>query len=156
MGAAAQSGVIVKDANLEGFPTVRNGTAQIPNRNHTPCMARKKSKKESGDKVRTSVKKEMAEPRIARSAKIAELKLEMDRIPTRPSTTVSGTVDRIVTPRTSKKPEKAQIAVDGQEKRYRTLRVDNTLTDRHGEEVSLKKGARVEVTVSAEDVNWRR
>jgi hypothetical protein len=73
-------------------------------------MPRENGKKESGDNARASVKKEMAKPRMARSARIAELHLEKERIPTRSSTTISGTVDRIVTSRIPKKPEKAQIS----------------------------------------------
>ncbi len=44
---------------------------------------------------------------------------------------------------------KAQIAVDRVNRRYRNLRIENSLTDEHGDEVKLKKGARVEVTVAA-------
>jgi hypothetical protein len=39
-------------------------------------MLRKKAKKRRGDATRESVKKEMAKPRITRSARIAELKLD--------------------------------------------------------------------------------
>jgi hypothetical protein len=47
-------------------------------------------------------------------------------------------------------PGKAQIAVDGADHRYRNLRIENTLTDEHGDDVRLEKGASVEVTVTAE------
>jgi hypothetical protein len=61
-----------------------------------------------------------------------------------------GTVDKIIpSPRPSQL-EKAQIAVDGAAHRYRDLRIENTLTDEHGDDVRLKKGAHVEVTVTAE------
>lgn len=33
---------------------------------------------------------------------------------------------------------------------YREIRIDNTLTNENGDEVSLKPGARVEVTVEAD------
>jgi hypothetical protein len=41
----------------------------------------------------------------------------------------------------------AQIAVDGADHGYRDLRIENTLTNEHGDDVKLKKGAHVEVTV---------
>ena len=47
-------------------------------------------------------------------------------------------------------PEKANIAVEGADHRHRDLRIENTLTDEHGDDVRLKKGAQVEVTVTAE------
>jgi hypothetical protein len=47
-------------------------------------------------------------------------------------------------------PEKAQIAVEGGDDLYKEIRIDNTLQNEKGEDVSLKPGARVEVTVEAE------
>jgi hypothetical protein len=47
-------------------------------------------------------------------------------------------------------PEKAQITVEGGDHLYREIRIDNILTNDRGEEVSLKPGAHVEVTVEAE------
>jgi hypothetical protein len=62
-----------------------------------------------------------------------------------------GIVKKIIpSPRTSL-PEKAQIAVAGATRPYRDLRVENTLTDEHGDDVRLKKGAHVEITVTAND-----
>jgi hypothetical protein len=60
-----------------------------------------------------------------------------------------GTVDKIILSRSRKQPEKAQIAVERGTRRYRNLRIENTLTDENGDEVKLKKGAHVEVTVAA-------
>ena len=51
-------------------------------------MMHKKAKKELGNATRASVMKEMAKPRIARSARIAELNLDTARIPEQPSATV--------------------------------------------------------------------
>jgi hypothetical protein len=110
-------------------------------------MLNKKEKKR-GNSTRASVEKEMAKPRIARSARITELKLDTDRIPEHPSTTMPGTVNRIIPSSRPSQPEKAQIAVDGTDQRHRHLRIENTLTDEHGDDVRLKKGARVEVTVA--------
>ena len=60
-----------------------------------------------------------------------------------------GTVDKIIQFRTPRLRETAQISIDG-ESGYRKLRVENSLTDEHGEEVKLIKGAPVEITVTAE------
>src|ERR1700680_4864375 len=132
------------------FVNVLNGTAWLISRCHDQSMLHKKGKKESGNSTRASVKKEMAKPRMARSAKIAELNLDPARIPERPSVTMPGTVDKIIPSPRPTQPEKAQIAVDGADHRHRDLRIENTLTDEHGDDVRLKKGAHVEVTVTAE------
>ena len=47
-------------------------------------------------------------------------------------------------------PEKAQITVEGAEHLYREIRVENTLQDADGNEVKLKKGATVELTIAAD------
>ena len=91
----------------------------------------------------------MAKPRMAKSARIAELNLDTTRIPEQPSITMPGIVDKIIPSRHPSNPEEAQIAVDGTN-RHRDLRITNTLTDEHGQDVKLKKGAHVEVTVTAE------
>lgn len=106
-------------------------------------------KKVSLKATRASVKKEMAKPRMARSARIAELNLDTSRIPEPPSVVMPGTVDQIIRSPDSTRPEKAQIAVDGADERYRDLRIENTLTDEHGDDVGLKKGAHVQVTITA-------
>ncbi len=64
---------------------------------------------------------------------------------------MSGRVQKIIPSRRGIEPGKAQITVDLPEKRYRELRIENSLTDEHGDEVRLKKGARVQVTVTDED-----
>jgi hypothetical protein len=112
-------------------------------------MVHKKSKNEPGKATYASVKKEMAKPRMAKSARIAELNLNT-RTPERPSISMPGTVSKIILSARVSQPEKAQIAVDGTDHRYRDLRVENTLTDEHGDDVRLKEGAHVEVTVTAE------
>ncbi len=114
---------------------------------------KKKAKKKFGEATRASVKKEMAKPRMAKSARITELNLDTARIPEQPSTTMSGTVYKIISSPHPGQPEKAQIAVDGADHWHRDLRIENTLTDEHGDDVRLKKGAHVEVTVTAKDVN---
>jgi len=60
-------------------------------------MRHKKRKKERADTTRASVEKEMAMPRMARSARIMELiLLYTTRIPGQPSTTPRGTVGKII------------------------------------------------------------
>jgi hypothetical protein len=113
-------------------------------------MEHQKTKKEPGNATRASIRKEMAKPRMARSARIAELKLDTRRIPEPPRVTMPGTVDKIIPSPRPNRPEKAQIAVRGADHRNQDLRIDNTLTDEHGDDVKLKKGAHVEVTVTAE------
>ena len=110
----------------------------------------KKSKKEPGNATRGNVEKEMTKPRMARSARVAELNLDTARIPEQPSTTMPGTVNKIIPSLRPSQPEKAQITVDGADDRHRDFRIENTLTDEHGDDVKLKKGAHVEVTVAAE------
>ena len=53
-------------------------------------MRRKKAKKETSKRSMASVKKEMAKPRMSRSAKIAELKLDTARTPEQPSLQVQA------------------------------------------------------------------
>jgi hypothetical protein len=108
-----------------------------------------KNTKRSDKSTRIDVKKEMAKPRVTRSARIAELNLDTDRIPESPSTNMAGTVIEIIPSRQAGKPESAQIALDVVGQQHRDFRIENTLTDEHGNDVKLKKGAPVEVTVTA-------
>ena len=66
------------------------------------------------------------------------------------SITLPGTVEKIIRSPSPDEPDKAQIAVEGADELYREIRIDNTLTNEDGEEVSLKPGARVDVTLEAE------
>ena len=68
----------------------------------------------------------------------------------KPSVTLPGTVELIIMPLQSNQPEKAQISVEGADDMYREIRIENTLTTRKGDEVTLKKGAEVDVTVEAD------
>jgi len=110
----------------------------------------KKARKEIGNATRASVRKEMAKPRVTKSARIAELNRDTERIAEPPSVVMSGTVDKIIPPPRPSQPEKAQITVDEADERHRDLRIENELTDEHGDDVKLKKGAHVEVIVTAE------
>lgn len=65
------------------------------------------------------------------------------------SSTFPGTVARIVKSPILNGQEKAQISVEGADPVLRDLRIDNTLKNDSGDEVSLKLGARVKITVEA-------
>jgi hypothetical protein len=67
----------------------------------------------------------------------------------KPAVVLSGTVDKII-PENFLSPEKAQISVDGADGLYREIRVENSLQDENGNEVALKRGAHVEVTIAAD------
>ena len=107
------------------------------------------NKKESDSATRASIKKEMAKPRMAKSARTAELNLDTERVPGQTRTTLPGTVNKIIASLRTTQPEKTQIAVAGGDHQPRDLRIENTLADGNGNEVRLKKGTRVEVTVTA-------
>lgn len=66
------------------------------------------------------------------------------------SVSLPGTVQKIIPPIMPGQPEKAEIAVPAADELYREIRVENTLKDSDGNDVSLKKGADVEVTIEAE------
>ena len=87
---------------------------------------------------------------MSRSARIAELRLDTARVREQPSVTMPGIVHKVIPSPRPNQSERAQIAVDGADYRYRDLRIENTFTDEHGDDVSLKKGDHVEVTVTAE------
>jgi hypothetical protein len=66
------------------------------------------------------------------------------------SVTLPGTVEKVIKPPHKGVPEKAEIAVDGADDLYREIRIENKLTDQDGNEVKLKEGTQVEVTVEAD------
>ncbi len=102
-------------------------------------MRLKKTKREPANAVRARVSEEMARPRMARSARIAELNLDPARTPEQPSAALPGIVDKITPSPGPSQAQKAQIAGEG---------VDFGHRDLH--DARLKKGAHVEVTVAAE------
>jgi hypothetical protein len=114
-------------------------------------MNKTKHKKESSNTTLVGLQAEMALPRMSKSARIAERNSDTATIPEQPRTVIPGTVDKLIPSPASSLPEKAQISIAG-DHGYRDLRIENSLTDKHGDEVKLKKGAHVEVTVAAEDV----
>jgi len=67
-----------------------------------------------------------------------------------PSTTLHGTVQKIIPSAVPSEPDRAQIAVEGADDLYKELRIENALTDAAGNRVHLKPGAKVQLTVEAE------
>ena len=113
-------------------------------------MNNNKHKKETSNTILVGVRAVMALPRMSKSARISELDSDTARISEQPRTTIPGIVDKLISPSAPSLPEKAQISIEG-DHGYRDLRIENSLTNEHGDEVKLKKGAHVEVTVTAED-----
>jgi uncharacterized protein YfaS (alpha-2-macroglobulin family) len=70
-------------------------------------------------------------------------------MPDKPNVKLPGTVEKTITSPDPAEPEKAQINIEGGDPLYKEIRIENTLTDEDGEEVKLKEGAKVEVTVEA-------
>jgi len=68
----------------------------------------------------------------------------------KPAVTLAGTVERIIPPIDPQEPEKAQIGIHGADFLYREIRVENVLKDSNGQDVTLKPGAEVDVTIEAD------
>jgi hypothetical protein len=67
----------------------------------------------------------------------------------KPSTTLPGTVEKIIKSPDPSVPEKAQIDIEGADPLYGEIRIENTLKNEKGKKVSLKQSAPVEVTIEA-------
>jgi len=68
----------------------------------------------------------------------------------KPAATKLGTVKKIIESPYPEIAEKAEISIDGCEPLYQELRIENKLTDEKGNEVKLKQGAHIDVTVVAD------
>ena len=68
----------------------------------------------------------------------------------KPRTTKPGIVKQVIPSRIPDEPEKAEIHIPSADDLYREIRIENTLTDDKGNEVKLKHGAEVEVTLEAD------
>ncbi len=68
----------------------------------------------------------------------------------KPSTTLPGIVEKVIKSPDPTEPEKAQIAVESADPLYKEIRIENSLKDANGNDVALKPGAKVDVTVEAE------
>src|ERR1700693_2543270 len=116
-------------------------------------MLRTKHKKKSRAK-RSKTKRadfDVGGPRMSKSARIAELNSVPGRIPDLPTLTVPATVVKIIPSDRASHPEKAEIAVDWAVRPYRDLRIENSLTDEHGDELRLKTGVHGDVTKTAKE-----
>jgi uncharacterized cupredoxin-like copper-binding protein len=69
-------------------------------------------------------------------------------MPEKTSTTMPAFVEKVIKSPFGE-PDKAQIALESADHLYREIRIENTLTDGNGNNVELKPGAEVEVTVEA-------
>lgn len=69
---------------------------------------------------------------------------------TKPSTTLPGTVEKIIKSPDPGEPEKAEISLQDAEPLYQEICIDNKLKDEHGRQVRLKAGASVDVTIEAD------
>ena len=67
----------------------------------------------------------------------------------KPRVTLPGTVEKIIQPSYPDQVEKAQISIEGADDMYREIRIENSLAVANGDEVRLKKGAEVDITVQA-------
>jgi len=84
------------------------------------------------------------------AAAIASFSKLTDKAATeKPSVTLPATVEEIIESPHPSIPEKAEISIQGADELYQEIRIENTLTDELGDELRLKKGALVEVTVEA-------
>jgi molybdopterin-binding protein len=63
---------------------------------------------------------------------------------------LKGTVDKVIEPVVQSEPQKAQISVREGDELYREIRIENVLSDEHGEKAQLKPGAEVDVIVKAD------
>ena len=71
-------------------------------------------------------------------------------MPEKPSITLPGTVEKIINPPLPGEREKAQINISrGGGSSLQEIRIENNLTDENGNEMKLKVGAKMEVTVEA-------
>ena len=75
---------------------------------------------------------------------------ELENLAEKATVTLPATVEKIIHSIDPSEPDRAQIAVEGAEELYREIRIENRLQDEAGNEVSLKKGAEIEVTIAAD------
>jgi len=63
---------------------------------------------------------------------------------------MDGKVQKIIKSLDPRIPDKAEISIEGADELYREIRIENTLTDDWCNQVQLKQGAHVDVTIEAE------
>jgi hypothetical protein len=126
-------------------------------RSHTGTTLGRKKQTRLELTTRAETKKEMAQPRMALSVRIAEMNLRSARIPEHANSRIPGKAEKIIPSPRKSQLEKAQIAIDVPEKhRYRDLLIDNELVDEQGSDVNLKKRARVEITMASRAASPRK
>jgi hypothetical protein len=76
--------------------------------------------------------------------------LKGERMTDKPNVTLPGKVEKIIHSVHPDGPETAEISIEGADTLYKEIRIENSLTDENGNEVRLKKGADVDVTVEAD------
>jgi hypothetical protein len=86
-------------------------------------MLQKKGKNKPGNATHAIVKREMAKPSIARSARITELNLDATRIREQASTTLPVTADKVIPSPRPSQAEETQIAVDRADRPHRDFRI---------------------------------
>src|SRR6266566_8074022 len=116
-------------------------------------MRHKKRKKERADTTRASVEKEMAMPRMAGSARI------MDSSGYN-ANSATAKYHYARNRRQNHSVFRSAPAAKGvncrrpADPRHRDLRIVNILIDSHGDDLKLKRGAQIEVIVTAERKRW--
>jgi hypothetical protein len=75
--------------------------------------------------------------------------VSLNKTTQRPSVTLPGIDTTIDSPHPSQ-PGTAQISIENADGLVREIRIENSLQDKDGGDVSLKPGARVQVTINAE------
>jgi hypothetical protein len=126
----AQRGCINPTAYI--LRVVRNRAALVPFIYQDKHMAHNKTAKSPDHALPAGIMKELAEPRMSRSARIAEQDLDKTRNPEKPSTTMLGIVDKIIPSKRARQREKVQIAVVEGPAEYREICIENLLTDENG------------------------
>jgi hypothetical protein len=88
------------------------GLKSFRRKRHDRCILRRRKQTRLEITTRAGIKKEMAQPRMARSARIAELNLRTARIHEPPSTSMPGKVDKIIRSRSPSKTRKKGAHVE--------------------------------------------
>jgi uncharacterized protein YfaS (alpha-2-macroglobulin family) len=66
------------------------------------------------------------------------------------SVRIAGVVRKIISSPLTHEADKAEISLEGAEHLYKEIRIENTLQDQDGNEVNLKAGDHVDVTVESQ------
>ncbi len=66
------------------------------------------------------------------------------------TTTLHGTVEKVIPSLHPAVPEKVQIEIEGADDLYKEIRIENELNDENGHPVKLDVGANVVITVETE------